>query len=303
MGLLRRGTRLALVAALTAMLAIEPYAAPVAYGQPIPQVICDMPATEAPRNIGAPGADGWTNEEEALNGLLETRRYLFSVKEKGTAYVYVGDQWYNLNLGVYSVVFGAQSCWSVQALGTSAAAERRVLQFVRPDERALEVEPGDYILSVRAGDAMGFDPSRNFTVRIAVAPKACNLEPGDVPTEYPGMTAKPENPNKFQVGISFTPDESALGPFTLMAFNAYVSPPYTNLFDFTWELDGQTVPGVDPTILKPYAELSKSTGGVHTVKLTARGARPYEDPTDPQYNFTPFDGGAVSVTCTFRGQS
>ena len=299
----RRGVRLAAVVALTAIVAVEPYAAPSAYGQVgVPQTICGMQATEQPQPIGSPGADGWTNDQEGLGSVGEVRRYLFNVKQKGTAYVYVGDQWYNLNLGLFSVLFGAESCWSVEALGTSNSAERRVLQFVRPDERAIDVEPGDYILSVRAGDAMGFDPSRKFTVRVAVAPKACGLVPSDVPTEYPGMTQKPENPNKFQVGVSFSPDESALGPFALMSFNAYVSPPYTDLFDFAWELDGQPVPNeTGPVILKPFKDLPQRP--MHTVKLTAKGARAYEDPTDPQYNFTPFDGGTVSVTCQFKGQS
>ena len=79
------------------------------------------------------------------------RRYRFSVKEKGTAYVYVGDQWYDLNLGLYSMKTGVEvGCWSVQVKGTSVESERRKLGFVRPDERAIEVEAGDYLLTARA---------------------------------------------------------------------------------------------------------------------------------------------------------
>src|SRR5262249_49539145 len=98
------------------------------------------------------------------------------------------------------------------------------------------------------------------------------------------------------------PDESQLGPFALMTFNAYVSPPYTDLFDFTWALDGQPVAGVtDPVVQRPYSALKKTADGTHIVKLTATGARPYKDPTDSRYEFTPFDGGSVSATCVFKG--
>ncbi len=287
---------------MVATLAFEPGTTPVALGQAVPQQVCGAPVSEQPVNIGSPDANGWTNDQESLGDVLQVRRYRFSVKQKGTALVYVGDQWYNLNLGVFSLVSGNEACWSVEARGASTESDRRVLQFVRPDEREIEVEPGDYILTARAGDAAGFDPTRKFTVRIAVSPRVCAIEPPNVPTEYPGMTAKPDNPNKFQVGVAFTPTEAELGPFALMSFNAYVSPPYTDLFDFAWELDGQPVAGVvDPTILKPYSELKKSPDGSHTVKLTAKGARSYKDPTDPRYDFTPFDGGAVSVTCIFKG--
>jgi hypothetical protein len=296
--------RLILAAVVTTTAMVGPHAADVALGQAVPQTICGATGSEAPRDIGEPGAAGWANEQEKLNDMLEVRRYRFTVKEKGTAFVYVGDQWYNLNLGVFSLVLGDESCWSVQARGASTQAERRDLQFVRPDERALLVEPGDYILTVRAGDPVGFDASRNFTVRIAVTPGLCSLEPPNIPTEYPGMTAKPDNPDKFQIGVSFQPDASELGPFTLMSFNAYVSPPYTDLFDFTWELDGQVVPGeAGPTILKPYADLPKTPMGLHTVKLTAKGAREYKDPTESQFNFTPFNGGSKTVTCPFSEQS
>jgi hypothetical protein len=141
-------------------------------------------------------------------------------------------------------------------------------------------------------------------VRVAVGPRVCSLSPANVPSEFAGMTNKPDNPDLFQVGISFQPDASELGPFTLMSFNAYMSPPFTDLFDFTWELDGQVVAGeTGATILKPYAELPKTSMGLHTVKLTAKGAREYKDPTEERFNILPFGGGSKSVVCQFRGQS
>ncbi len=58
-----------------------------------------------------------------------------------------------------------------------------------------------------------------------------------------------------------------------------------------------------PTLLKPYADLPKMPLGLHTVKLTAKGAREYKDPTESVYNFTPFNGESRTVVCQFRGQA
>jgi hypothetical protein len=294
--------RAVLVALVASMAAVGPHAAPTAYGQAATLSVCGVDVAGATIDIGEPGAGGWSNEQETLADFSDVKRYVFRVKEKGTAFVYVGDQWYNLNLGMFSVEDKQESCWSVDGRGTSTQAERRDLQFVRPDERALDVSPGEYLLTVRAGDALGFDPSRAFTVRVAITPGLCSLLPQNEPTEYQGMTKKPDNPDKFQIGISVMPDETQRGPFALMSFNAYTSPPYTDLFDFTWELDGQVVPDeTGPTILKPYAELPKVPLGLHTLKLTAKGAREYKDPTEAVYNFTPFNGESRTVTCQFRG--
>jgi len=289
---------------LTTVLAGGPHTAPTAYGQAATMDVCGVDAAGATINIEEPGAAGWANEQEKLNDMTDAKRYVFRVKEKGTAFVYVGDQWYNLNLGIFSVKDKKVACWTVDGRGASTQSERRDLQFVRPDERAIDVTPGEYMVTVRAGDAMGFDASRAFTVRIAITPGLCNLQPANEPTEYEGMTKKPDNPDKFQVGVSISPGEAERGPFALMSFNAYVSPPYTDLFDFTWELDGKVVPNeIGPTILKPYADLPKSPLGVHTLKLTVKGAREYKDPTESQYNFTPFNGESRTVNCQFRGQS
>jgi hypothetical protein len=196
-------------------------------------------------------------------------------------------------------------CWSVQVKGTSTESQMHRLGFVRPDERAIEVEPGDYILTALAADNAVVDPARQFTVRIAVGPRVCALVPANKPDEqYPGMTNKPDNPDLFQVGVTFQPDASELGPVTLMSFNAFMSPPFTDLFEFTWELDGQVVAGeTGPTILKPYAELPNTPLGLHTVKLTAKGVKEYQDPTESKYNVMPFNGGSKTVVCQFRGQS
>src|SRR5215204_3538785 len=300
MGLSKLARRLVLGAVVATTVALEPQAAREALGQEVPQQVCGATGTAAPRTIGQPDANGWTSDQESLANADEVRRYRFSVKERGTAYVYVGDQWYDLNLGLFSMKSGTEvGCWTAQVKGTSTEGERHRLGFVRPDERAIEVEVGDYLLTAVAGDNAMVDPKRNFTVRVAVGPRVCALTPANIPDPaFKDLTNKPENPDLFQVGVTFTPDASELGPFTLMSFNAFLSLPFTDLFDFTWELDGQVVPNeTGPTILKPYADLPKTPLGFHTVKLTVKGAREYKDPTEERYNVMPFDGGTRTVTC------
>jgi hypothetical protein len=304
-GAWQRGRQIAAAGLLAALLTGSPMLGGIAVSQETPQEVCGASGNAAPRAIGQPDANGWTSDQENLANGNEVRRYRFTVKEQGTAYVYVGDQWYNLNLGLFSMTTGEDvGCWSVQVKGTSTESEKNRLQFVRPDERAIEVEPGDYILTTVAGDDALVNPARNFTVRVAVGPRVCALLPTNQPDpQYPGLTNKPENPDLFQVGMSIQPGVSELGPFSLMSFNAYLSPPFTDLFEFTWELDGQVVPGENgPTMLKPYSELSPTPDGIHSVTLTAKGAKEYQDATDPRMNVLPFNGGTRTVTCQFQGQ-
>jgi hypothetical protein len=300
----RIARRAVLALTLAAVVAVEPHAAGKALGQAVPQEICGAQGTDAPIAIGQPGADGWVSDQEGLSSANEARRYRFSVKERGTAYVYVGDQWYDLNLGLFSMKTGTEvGCWSVQVKGTSVESERRKLGFVRPDERAIEVEEGDYILTARPADTAVVDARRKFTVRVAVGPRVCALQPANVPDPaYAGLTNRPENPDLFQVGVSVQPDPADVTQFSLMSFTAYLSPPFTDLFDFAWELDGEVVPdATEATLLKPYADLPQTPLGLHTVKLTVTGAREYKDPTDAQFNILPFDGGTRTVVCQFRG--
>ena len=295
---------LALAALVTTTGIVGPNATNDVYGQGVPQAICGGQTIEPPMVIGQPDANGWTSKEENLQAGDAVRRYRFTVREKGTAYVYVGDQWYDLNLGLFSLNSQKDvGCWTVQTKATSDTNEMHRLGFVRPDERAVEVEPGDYVLSARVADNAMVDPKRNFTVRVAVGPRVCSLLPANLPDpEFPEMTNKPDNPDLFQVGISFQPDAGDLTQFSLMSFNAYMSPPFNDLFDFTWEIDGKVVAGeAGATILKPYADLDKMPLGLHTVKLTAKGVREYQDPTEARFNVLPFNGGSKSVTCQFRG--
>ena len=180
MTLARRAILVALVASTAAM---EPYAAARRWARPVQQQqSAAAEGNSAPMPIGEPGPDGWSTRKKRSTKSATSNGTSFTVKDTGTAYVYVGDQWYNLNLGLFSVKHKQDvGCWSVDVRGTSTEAERRISSSCGPDERAIEVEEGDYWLTVRAGDAGGFDPSRTFTVRVAVGPRVCALAPANVP--------------------------------------------------------------------------------------------------------------------------
>src|SRR5438046_1881163 len=115
MRLAQAARHIVLVALVASVVAVEPHAAGQALGQEVPQQICGAQASDAPQAIGQPDANGWTSDQEALSNGGEVRRYRFSVKEKGTAYVYIGDQWYDLNLGLFSMKANTDvGCWAVQ---------------------------------------------------------------------------------------------------------------------------------------------------------------------------------------------
>jgi hypothetical protein len=258
-------------------------------------------STEAPVPLGPVGAEGVTLQE-TLASADAARRYSIQVPTTSTAYVYVGDQWYDLDFGIFSVKDGRDvACWRVRYESISERSQRRVIQFVRPDERVLEkLAAGEYLLTIRAAPGGGFDPSRGFTVRVALGPPSCGLNPpnDEEDPRYPGLKRRrADDQNLYQLNMWYEPEEKDLGPFTLMSFNAMVSPPYMDLFEFDWEVDGQAVPGVNAsTIQQAVSDLRKTPNGEHRVRVTARGVREYPDP-DPRYRHTP---PTLSVECLFR---
>jgi hypothetical protein len=259
------------------------------------------PATAQVRSdIGSPDANGYTLQDR-LNDPAERHAYAFHVPQPAAAFIYVGDQWYDLDLVLYTKGI-CVAAWEVSAKAYSFNSERRVIQYVRPDEEIINVNPDDYELVVShkywqsPQAATDFDPSRNFTVRVALAPKVCSLAPpNNQPNpKYPGLFKRPDDA-LYQLGLSFQPDSP--GPFDLMSFNAVVSPPYLDLFDFDWTIDGQPVPGVtSATVQQAVSGLPATADGQHRVRVTARGVREYSDPgTPPEYRLPP----TLSTECSF----
>jgi hypothetical protein len=167
--------------------------------------------------------------------------------------------------------------------------QSRVIQFVKPEVIVLNQLPaGTYAIFVYPGaDAIsppvpaipGFDPNRGYTLRVAAGSPACGAAQHDY----------------FQLGLTIQP--SPITQFSLITFNAFIDPPYTDLYDFDWTVDGKVVAtGARQT----YQVAANALGGTgnHQVSVLARGVRQYPDPA-PYQSLIPPD---VSVQCAFTIQ-
>lgn len=281
----------------------------VAHGQQTAQ--CSAGSAQVQKDLQTPTAEG-TTIQDRLDSPVERHSYTFKAGDGRAAFIYVGDQWYDLDLVLYSRgQCAVLAAWEVLAKAYSYNSGQRVIQYVRPDEEIINVNPDDYELVVshkywrNPENARDFDPSKGFTVRVALGPRVCGLDPpNDQPNPLVPGLFKRRDDALYQAGISVTPDNP--GPFDLISFNAVVSPPYLDLFDFDWTLDGQPVPGFSGPAIQPgaaganfqspTAALQKTPDGQHKVRVTARGMREYPDPdTPPEYKLPP----TMSVECTF----
>ncbi|MFN0071961.1 MAG: hypothetical protein ACKVVP_10795 [Chloroflexota bacterium] len=264
--------------------------------------VCGRTANVPTINLGEPGAAGITREEKLESPGAE-RAFQFTVSTASAAFVYVGDQWYDLDLAVWSVQENRSlACWvTVGAKAASQRSERRVLQLVRPDEQIIEsLPPGDYILLAGAdqqfvenpGTLRGFDPSRAFTIRVATTPLICGLSPVNVPhPNYPEVKMRADEA-LYQVAMNYQPNPPTTS--SLMTFNVSASPPYNDLFDFQWFVNGAPVPGATDLTFQIPATQVAGPGRPGQVSVSARGARVYPDPDQPH---VPLDGGTLTVAC------
>ena len=229
-------------------------------------------------NLGAPNAEGTTMEGQ-LDNVGARRAYLFRVgQERRAGYIYLGDQWYDMEVALYTEDLGTElGRWKFTVASRESGA--RVLQFVRPDKITPTLDANrPYLLLVYAVNPANFDPRRGYTLRVALAPPVCAVEPNNDPDAL------------YALGMSYEP--AAPGPFSLISFNAFVTPPYSDLFDFEWQIDGRTLPGeTGLTVLRAGSDLK---AGDHKVRVTARGAREYPDPAQPHMPPT------LSVECTVQ---
>jgi hypothetical protein len=228
--------------------------------------------------LGAPDAHG-VAVQSAIIAAGQVRAYKFRVgPESSAAHLYLGDLWYDLNLALYRDPPDLTEIgrWFV---ARSAETGSRVLQFERPEVIVQDLDPGTYTLFIEAADQRSFDAGRPYTVRLALGPPICATE-----RDGAGL---------YQLGLSYEPRR--LTPFSLISFNAFVAPPYTNLFDFEWELDGQRVPNAAEATVQVAAADLPSVSGPHRIRVTARGVREYPDP-DPRFRHVP---PTLAVQCTF----
>ena len=240
--------------------------------------VCELPSLDA-QGVTVRGS---------FDAVGQTRVYRFAVAdEASTAQIYVGDLWYQVSVSLWQGGQGADdpgagttACSASRGcLAEAHRSERRVLQFLQPKSIVERLEPGSYALVVSASDDPSFDPSRGFTVRVALAPAACAVE-SDRRGEYQvGLIVRPATPR----------------PGSLLSFSAFVSPPFGDLFDFEWTLDGEPLAEVTPGLAQqPVSQLAATGDGQHVIRVTARGARAYPDPDQPAVPPT------VTVECTFR---
>ena len=252
------------------------------------QVLGCMPDPDQTRiDLGLPTAGG-ANAQVAPANPSDSLGFHFTVAQPSAAALYIGDQWYDLDLYLYAKGRCATG-WDQLIRAWSVRAERRVLQFMRPDEQIVNLPPGEYLLKAayKAPEdpaADPFDPSKPFTARVALHPPYCGLSPEDdlVPNPAQPAIKVPKRPDDalYQLSLSIDPvNEKERVTFSLMTFIAVVSPPYGDLFDWEWVLDGQPVPDTNVgTYQIPVEGLPHTPGGQHTIQITARGVREYPDP-------------------------
>jgi hypothetical protein len=230
--------------------------------------------------LGVPDAQGVT-VQSAITYPGQVRAYKFRAGPGSrAAHHNRGEQWYDHNVDLYrdppdETQIGR---WFI---ARSAESGQRVIQFQRPEIIVQDLAPGTYTLFVHAGDRQSFDPARPFTVRIALGPPVCATQ-----RDPAGL---------YQLGLTFEPREPT--PTSLMSFNAFVSPPYTDLFDFDWLLDGRPADDAVRETLQVAASDLPGRGAQHRISVTARGVREYPDP-DPRFRHVP---PTLSVECTFAG--
>lgn len=267
-----------------------------------PAPVCERGAPVSTDELGVPTSDG-INRVQRLANPEESQAFRFLVTEPGSLFVYVGDQWYDLDLAVYSITLNKSiACWTTT--GAKARSERsqtRQLQLIRPDETIVEaVEPGVYVLLVGAEQAAeenvdalrGFRADKDFTIRVAVNPLICGVSPSNVPhPRFPEVRQRADDA-WYQLAMNYQPLLPTAN--SLMTFQATASPPYNDLFDFQWFINGRAIPGAtDPVFQAPAADIA-SSGGRGQVSVAAKGARVYPDPDQPH---TPLDGGTLTVAC------
>ncbi len=231
--------------------------------------------------LGMPEGQGVT-VRAALDDFGQARAYQFEVgPDTRTGYIYVGDLWYELTATLLRQPSPPNERGETSPVAEVRVRESRVLQFVRPVVIVERLEPGTYTLVVRAANPDSFTPARGFTVRVALGPPAC---------------ASQQDPaSLYHLSLSYEPDAPTAS--SLVSFTTFVMPPYSDLFDFEWQIDGQPVADRPREVLQVgVSELAAAPGDEHTVRVTARGVRPYPDP-DPAGRHIP---PTLSVECKFR---
>lgn len=224
-------------------------------------------------DLGALYADG-TTLVDALDSFEQANVYQFQVTSaSGAAHIYVGDLWYDVDVSLWqaAAVSGNPAQWRAMTceggagcLASAPPSARRRVQLVQPKTLMVPVEAGTYALVIRPSSAGDFSPWRQYTLRVAATPPLC------------AVASDPEG--RYTVGLSMVPEHPRRAD--LVTLTAYVLPPFVDLFDVEWTVDGRSL-GDGPSVQAWAFSLGTGRGGPHEVQAVARGARPYPDPDQP----------------------
>jgi len=268
--------RAAVAAALVFLLAA--FAEPGHAGSPL-----GLPAW-ASNDLGAVRADGVT-VFDSFGSFEQANAYTFRVADgPGTAEVHVGDLWYDVDVMLWraSALPSNPSQWRMMpcdeaagCLASAPASARRQIQFIQPKGLFEAVEPGTYAVVVRPRDEVGFSAWRQFTLWVAVAPPVCAIGS--------------DSEGRYQIALAITPARPRHAD--LVTMTAYVLPPFGDLFEFEWTVNGRRLAATGPTAQSLAFDLAQGRSGDHEVKVVAHGAAPYPDPAQPEIPPT------LSVAC------
>jgi hypothetical protein len=236
----------------------------------------------------------------ALTDSSQTRAIRFRVgPEAQSANIYVGSQTFDADLFVFMVRP------KKEMIGFSNTSERMFLQNYRPDTiiHPLLAANSEYVVLIAHKYAIhpelveDFQEYGWFVIRLELGPPACGIVPGNevklltqvFPNSgfQPGSVSWVRSQSPYQ--LAFVHDPLRRGATSPILFQALLSPPFYDLFDFSWELNRQALPEESgPTMLRALP------AGDHLVKITARGVRPYPSPDIPH------QPAKLSVECLLR---
>ena len=233
------------------------------------------PRSQATRDLGTPDAGG-VSRTDRFESLGQVNVYTFAVPPGPAAvHVYLGDLWYDVDLSLWRLASGAEDVAGREGMGCdravgcvaeAAPSRRRVIQFVEPKTLLETVEGGAYAVVVRPRDAAGFDPDRPFTLRVAVTPPVCAVARG--------------GDDRYAAALAIVPASPA--PWDLVTMVAYVLPPFTDLFDFSWSVDGAPAPDGQGAMAQiPGFSLPRTPSGTVTAGVVLRGTRSVHRPDRP----------------------
>jgi hypothetical protein len=110
----------------------------------------------------------------------------------------------------------------------------------------------------------------------------------------PVCAVSPVDESGYRLALAMTP--AAPRRADLVTLSAYVLPPFGDLFELEWSVDGKTMASGGPVAQALAFDLAGGRAGGHDVRLTARGVRPYPDPDQPQIPPSLSAGCALTVS-------